>query len=90
MDGAILPRHRDDVMIIEHPFDLVIYDEQTHRVHVLNHSSKVIWECCDGTRSLEDVISALQTTFEDVAREQLVKDVHATLDKLHQENLLQK
>ena len=50
-------------------------------MHQLNYVGGAIWQLCDGTRSLDDVVDQLLTEF-DVSREELNDDVKGFVDDL--------
>src|SRR6202790_5856048 len=49
-DGRIVKRVDDE---------LVIYDEQNHKVFHLNKAAAIVWEYCDGASSLDDLAHTL-------------------------------
>ena len=58
------PRKMDH--LIQHGMDdeVLVYDPVVDRTHRLNVSATLIWELCDGTRSLEDIARVLTEQFE--------------------------
>ena len=53
-------RKRQDGRIIKRVDDeLVIYDEQNHKVSHLNKAAAIVWEYCDGASSLDDLAHTL-------------------------------
>jgi len=53
-------RKRQDGRIIKRVDDeLVIYDEQNHKVFHLNKAAAIVWEHCDGASSLDDLAHTL-------------------------------
>ena len=53
-------RKRQDGRIIKRVDDeLVIYDEQNHKVFHLNKAAAIVWEYCDGASSLDDLAHTL-------------------------------
>ncbi|MDA0748181.1 MAG: HPr-rel-A system PqqD family peptide chaperone [bacterium] len=69
-----LPNHKIDD-------DLVLYDPATDRVHTLNPTARLIWEGCDGTAEIEDLVHALTTRYE-ISFETARTDVEQTLQQL--------
>ena len=81
------PRKMDH--LIEHDMDeeVLVYDPVIDRTHRLNVSATLIWELCDGTRSLEDIARALTEQFE-VEFETALQDARTVLEQLKEEQLL--
>jgi hypothetical protein len=53
-------RKRPDGRIVKRVDDeLVIYDEQNHKVFHLNKAAAIVWEYCDGASSLDDLAHTL-------------------------------
>ncbi len=75
--------------LIQHDMDeeVLVYDPVVDRTHRLNSSATLIWELCDGTRSLEDIARVLTEQFE-VEFETALQDARAVLDQLKEEQLL--
>lgn len=67
--------------------EVLVYDPVVDRTHRLNSSASLIWELCDGTRSLEDIARALTVQFE-VEFETALQDARAVLEQLKEEQLL--
>ena len=81
------PRRMDH--LIQHDMDdeVLVYDPVIDRTHRLNLSATLIWELCDGTRSLEDIARALTEQFE-VEFEIALQDARIVLKQLKEEQLL--
>ena len=75
--------------LIQHDMDdeVLVYDPVIDRTHRLNLSATLIWELCDGTRSLEDIARALTEQFE-VEFEIALQDARIVLKQLKEEQLL--
>ncbi len=75
--------------LIQHDMDeeVLVYDPVVDRTHRLNSSATLIWELCDGTRSLEDIARALTEQFE-VEFEIALQDARTVLEQLREEQLL--
>ena len=61
--------------------ELVILDEESKVIHVLNKVGTEIYNLLDGKRSFEDIISYLMVRYE-VDEETLRKDVATIIEKL--------
>ena len=81
-----LPTMAEGLDVNETDDGLIIYQESTDRVHHLNPTAAVVFELCDGTRSVEEITRLVAETFglgdapavetkaclEDLARENLI------------------
>lgn len=51
-----LPRARQEGLLIQAlPDELLIYDLDSHRAHCLNHTAALIWQSCDGKRTVKEL-----------------------------------
>jgi hypothetical protein len=54
------PRARNDGLLVREVFDeLVIYDQEEQRAHSLNSTVAVVWQNCDGHRTVDDLAALL-------------------------------
>lgn len=67
--------------------EAVLYDPLREQVFALNHSAYLIWQKCDGTTSVEDMVTELSETFT-ITYEQLTEQVLSILDNFKQLGLL--
>jgi PqqD family protein of HPr-rel-A system len=44
--------------------EAVLYDESSHRVHLLNPTATVIWACCDGNGNVDDIATDIAAVLE--------------------------
>ena len=42
------------------PEEIVLYDKTNDKVHCLNKTAAAVWESCDGTRTVDDLVSAAE------------------------------
>jgi hypothetical protein len=68
--------------------DLVLYDPQRQRVHVLNPTAAFVWSACDGQLAVEEIVDALGGYFP-AWREQIAGDVRETVQTLRDASLLE-
>jgi hypothetical protein len=48
LDGEFVPVRSPDAYVIELDGEAVVLDERANRLHLLNHTATVIWNCLDG------------------------------------------
>lgn len=69
--------------------ECLIYDQQRNRVHVLNKTAFFIWELCDGSRSVADIVACVVKRYQ-VGLDQAKADTAQTLGHLAELELLSK
>jgi hypothetical protein len=81
------PRARKEELLVETVADeLTVYDPESHRVHHLNRTAALVWEQCNGERTVAEITASLQTELDPVVDEHLVQH---TLDRLAGARLLE-
>ncbi len=84
------PKAREDVVFRSLSKEWVLYDPRTQLLHVLNPTAAMVWSCCDGLASVEDIATELSETLtERPVWEQIVNDVRDALSRFSQEGLLE-
>jgi hypothetical protein len=68
--------------------EALLFDPETERVKVLNHTGLLLWNCCDGAHTRADLVARLADEYPDVDREVLVADVDRFLGDLSELGLL--
>jgi len=63
------------------PEEIVLYDKLNNRVHCLNKIATVVWESCDGTRTIDDLAHIVEAKFGAPAERDLVLQALAELEK---------
>jgi hypothetical protein len=85
---SLLPKRRD---LPTRPAgkELLVREPDESRVHFLNASASIVWECCDGNTSYDQCIARLRTAFPIPDGADLVSDIRAALDDLSERRLLE-
>jgi Coenzyme PQQ synthesis protein D (PqqD) len=81
------PQRRSDLLCRIIEGETVILNRKTGVLHRLNPTASFIWECCDGTLGVDDIIARLASAY-DVDLMIGQKDVSETLLKFESLNLL--
>jgi hypothetical protein len=82
------PRRRTESLIVrEMNGEFLLLDTAANQVHRLNRTASVIWRCCDGTSSPQQIAAVMMQTF-DVEGSLVLLDVIRTLAQLRALNLL--
>lgn len=85
--GAARPVRREGASAVGLDDNLALYDDVGQLLILLNSSAATVWELCDGTRTLDQVIGAL-TEAHPVEARVIVEDVRQTVRKLAELGLL--
>ena len=81
-----IPAARSDGLIMTESGDeLLVYDEQRHHIHQLNQTSAVVWQLCDGRRTVPDLVDCATTELRCPVDEATIR---LALVKLEDANLL--
>lgn len=65
----------------------IVYEPLSHAVLVLNKTASLIFDLCDGSRTVEDLVSALEAKFP-VDPDMIRRDVLASLAEFHSKGVL--
>lgn len=68
--------------IVETPTGLILHGPDENRTLNLNDCSRYIWESCNGTTTVGQMIDRIYSTFEDLGREVVQKDVITAVSRL--------
>jgi hypothetical protein len=58
----------------------LLFNPDTNQVKVINRTGLFIWKMCDGTKSLNDIVAAIQDGFEDAPADQITEDVNEFIE----------
>ena len=83
-----IPIARKTGMVIRELDDeMLIYDTERHQAHCLNKNAAVIWELCDGSRTVKDLSDSLSLD-QNISERQRAQLVRIALDQLERAHLL--
>lgn len=68
--------------------DLMLYDSESDKVHVLNETGAIIWELLDGKNTMGKIEKILAQRFDDASPQDISKDIEEILRKLEKEGLV--
>lgn len=66
VDSSRKPHRKPQVIVRQQPEDdgmYVVYDGENETVLLLNSSGKVVWDLCDGQRSVNEILAAIAAKF---------------------------
>lgn len=70
--------------------EIMLYDSENDKVHILNETGIIIWNLLDGKNSLDNIKEKLSKQFPEVKSEEILKDVNEIIEKLTREGLIAK
>lgn len=87
MKQKVAPQSRkNDIVVQDLNGEVLIYDLKSNKAFCLNETSALVWQACDGTKSVSEISQAVSKKLNEPANEDLV---WLALDQLKQENLLE-
>jgi Coenzyme PQQ synthesis protein D (PqqD) len=87
MSASARPDRRSDLIFRKIDADVCVYDPIRDRVLLLNATSALILDLCDGTRTWEEIEAQVAVAFS-VDREIVSKDVEAMRERFRRAGLL--
>jgi hypothetical protein len=82
-----LPRRHDDVRLYDEELRSYLVVPDGGVAHELNPTARAVWELCDGTTTVDELIDAIRQVFS-VEREVALADVTAVVDRLEAAGLV--
>ena len=82
------PLKKDGVMEQEMDQELILSDPGTGQIHVLNETTKVIWNLADGKHTLGEIEMEVRARFAGADRHDIRADVEQAVITLKKKNLL--
>lgn len=80
---AVRYARNPDVVLREEDEDGgLLFNPDTNQVRVLNTTGLFIWKQCDGSRNLDEIVHALQESFEDVPLDRVDQDVREFVEEM--------
>jgi hypothetical protein len=74
---------RQNLLIQEAGAELVVYDQERHRVHRLNPTTAEVWRLCDGRTTIAEIVTLLKSNGKIPASESMVWLALGRLQKAH-------
>jgi hypothetical protein len=94
IEGAVMtndslkkPLAREDVTVQVIGDEVMLYDNSSEKIHVLNHSAYAIWKLCDGSHTTEDIRVQLVDQYPD-AETDVVDDIQLIIADFIKKSLL--
>jgi len=87
-DSDVAPGKREDVSLHLMGKDCILHDTRNGRVHVLNPTAKFVWDRCDGSTMVVEILDDLRNAFGNMEGNDLLDDVHQCLHQFRAEGLI--
>jgi len=87
VDTEFVPVRSRDVYTVEIDGEAVLLDERENRLHLLNHSATLVWQCFDGEVTVAGLARELSEEL-DAPYEPLLEETLAVVRDLAGEGLL--
>jgi len=68
--------------------ETLLYSAEQEAIHILNPTAKLIWEFCDGERTLEDMEQAIRASFSVPDEHNVGEDIRQILEVFEEKGLL--
>jgi hypothetical protein len=78
---------KDGLVVQKMPDEVLVYDLDEHKAHCLNQTAALVWEQCDGSKSVSDIARRVGTELNASVNDDVV---FLALDQLGKDNLLEK
>jgi hypothetical protein len=86
--GAMKPKIRPDLAVVEIEGEAVIYDEPTRDVLYLNPTASIVFGLCDGTGTVKEMAADIADAFR-VPSEQVERQIRSLLKGFKKSGLLE-
>lgn len=78
-----------DIHEVDESGEVIVHDPKSGQMVVLNVVGAATLELIDGNRDVASIVAELAKVFDDVAREDIERDVHAFLSDLAERGLIE-
>ena len=82
------PVRNPDIKVQEIGKETLLYSPEGRAVHVLNPTALLIWNCCDGGHTDQDIARAIRESFAIPEGQDVVRDIHKTLQVFADKKLI--
>ncbi|HEX8681328.1 MAG TPA: PqqD family protein [Ardenticatenaceae bacterium] len=88
MSPSDKPKQKPDYHLEEMDNELLLFHPQEKKVLYMNETTALVWQLCDGQRTIQEITALLVETFPDAARE-IPGDLENILKQLQQERVIE-
>jgi Coenzyme PQQ synthesis protein D (PqqD) len=80
--SSLYLRNPDVVLREEDPDGGLLFNPDTNRIRVINHTGLFIWKLCDGMHFLDEIIKGIQEAYDEVPVDQVAEQVKGFVDEM--------
>ena len=84
------PLRKSGIVVKELGSESVLYDTDQGAIHILNSIARLIWDCCGGEHTVEDIERAVRANFSVTDGYEVSADIRHTIEVLSSKGLLEK
>jgi pyrroloquinoline quinone biosynthesis protein D len=88
MNPNMIPRQRSGFVIEEMEGECLLYRSGRHWLVHLNETATVIWKLCDGSRTVEDIVTLLAREYP-ASRAEIETDVNEAVSMLIRQRVIE-
>lgn len=82
-----VPARVDDFIMEKTPCCFILKNSQSEQTIMLNETSALVWQMCDGSTQVKEIIETLKEAYPGAA-DTMHKDIFRTLDLLYDEGVI--
>jgi len=88
MSDSNIYKQNEDCLLEDMDGEMLLYNPSNSTTLHLNGPSVIVWELCDGERSVQEIIDMVKEAYPDQA-EQVIEDVKAVIEDLSERKVLE-
>lgn len=88
MELSCIPQQKPDFRLEQLDGELLLYHPSRTTIIYCNPTASLIWQLCDGTRAVEEIIALLSAAYEQPA-DTLAAEIAATLAQFRQHQAIE-
>ncbi|MCD6326465.1 PqqD family protein [bacterium] len=89
MDDQYKPRAKSGLERSQMGSEILLYSPDSDKVTVLNETAAAIWELCDGTHSLAQILVEIEGMFDAPPGRDVESDVNDAIEKFKLDGILE-
>jgi PqqD family protein of HPr-rel-A system len=89
LNSTKIPLKKAKIVLKDIGDEAILYNSETKAIHILNKTSAMIWEYCDGKHSLEMIEKQIRDKFQVSSAQDVKNDIRQTLNQLSELGLIE-
>lgn len=79
---------KSKIVIKQFGSEFMIYDPNSENIHILNSTSKIIWDNIQKEQSVADMVESFANLYPDKSKNQISDDIHKTVKCFKEKGLI--